>query len=168
MAKRSKGKLGGFNVKRAKQAHKAAKTGAPPAPSAVKLPKPVKQVRPKAAAKPKPEVAAKENRAKYGSKEHHRKIGEGVAESWKRRRRGKGKLDGINVKKARANHANARKWIKDAIKHPGALHKELHVPEGQKIPAAKLAEAAHSPNRLLRLRAHLAQTLKHMNPFKHH
>ena len=33
-------------------------------------------------------------------------------------------------------------WIKGAIKHPGALHKELGVPEGKKIPAKKLAKAA--------------------------
>lgn len=33
-------------------------------------------------------------------------------------------------------------WIKSAIKHPGALHKELGVPVGQKIPAKKVAAAA--------------------------
>src|SRR6202012_951219 len=37
-------------------------------------------------------------------------------------------------------------WIKDAVKHPGALHKELHVPEGKKIPAKKLEKAEHSDN----------------------
>lgn len=52
------------------------------------------------------------------------------------------------------------KWIQGAIKHPGALHKELHVPEGQKIPEAKLQSAEHSSNSLLRKRANLAETLK--------
>jgi hypothetical protein len=52
------------------------------------------------------------------------------------------------------------KWIQGAIKHPGALHKALHVPEGEKIPAKKLAKAAHSDNPKLAKRAHLAQTLK--------
>ena len=50
-------------------------------------------------------------------------------------------------------------WIKGAIKHPGALHKELGVPEGQKIPAAKVAKAAHSTNPVLAQRARLAETL---------
>lgn len=52
------------------------------------------------------------------------------------------------------------KWIQGAIKHPGALHRELHVPEGEKIPAKKLARAAHSENPTLRRRANLARTLK--------
>jgi len=30
------------------------------------------------------------------------------------------------------------KWIQKAIKQPGALKKELGVPEGEKIPKAKL------------------------------
>jgi hypothetical protein len=51
------------------------------------------------------------------------------------------------------------KWIQGAIKHPGALHKSLHVPEGEKIPAKKLAKAAHSENPTLAKRARLAQTL---------
>lgn len=51
-------------------------------------------------------------------------------------------------------------WIKGAISHPGALHKELGVPEGQKIPAAKIAKAAHSDNPKLAQRARLAEVLK--------
>jgi hypothetical protein len=51
-------------------------------------------------------------------------------------------------------------WIAGAIKHPGALHKEMHVPEGKKIPEAKLATAAHSKNSKLADRARLAETLK--------
>lgn len=51
------------------------------------------------------------------------------------------------------------KWIKKAIKKPGALHKELHVPEGKKIPAKKLAKAAKAPGKEGK-RARLAQTLK--------
>ncbi len=56
----------------------------------------------------------------------------------------------------------AKKWIQSAIKHPGALHKELHVPEGKKIPASKLKKAEHSNNPKLRKRAVLAETLKHL------
>ena len=51
-------------------------------------------------------------------------------------------------------------WIAGAIKHPGALHKMLKVPAGQKIPAAKLSKAAHSDNPLERKRASLARVLK--------
>ena len=53
-------------------------------------------------------------------------------------------------------------WIQGAIKHPGALHRELGVPEGQNIPAKKLNAAAHSDNETLRKRALLAKTLKRM------
>jgi hypothetical protein len=52
------------------------------------------------------------------------------------------------------------KWIQSAIKHPGALHKALHVPEGEKIPAKKLEKAKHSDNPKLAKRARLAETLK--------
>jgi len=54
----------------------------------------------------------------------------------------------------------AKKWIQGAIKHPGALHKELGVPKGKKIPTAKLKKAEHSKNPTTAKRAHLAETLK--------
>ena len=50
-------------------------------------------------------------------------------------------------------------WIKGAIKNPGALHKQLGVPQGETIPAKKLAKAAKASGTLGR-RARLAQTLK--------
>ena len=50
-------------------------------------------------------------------------------------------------------------WIKDAVKHPGALHKQLGVPAGEKIPAKKLAKAAKAPG-VLGKRARLAETLR--------
>lgn len=56
----------------------------------------------------------------------------------------------------------AKNWIKGAIKHPGALHKELGVPEGKKIPAKKLAAAAKKGGVEGR-RARLAETLKGMH-----
>jgi hypothetical protein len=64
---------------------------------------------------------------------------------------------------ARKRGGKAEKWIHKAIKHPGALHKSLHVPAGEKIPAKKLAKAAHSDNPKLAKRAHLAQTLKKLH-----
>ena len=39
-------------------------------------------------------------------------------------------------------------WIAGAIKKPGALHKQMGVPQGQKIPAKKLAAAASKPGKL--------------------
>ena len=54
----------------------------------------------------------------------------------------------------------AKNFIAKAIKHPGSLHKELHVPKGKKIPAAKLAKAEHSSNPTLKKRAVLARTLR--------
>jgi len=56
-----------------------------------------------------------------------------------------------------------KKWISGAIRHPGALHRALGVPQGEKIPASKLAKAAHSKNPTMRKRANLAKTLKRMH-----
>lgn len=53
----------------------------------------------------------------------------------------------------------AKNWIAGAIKHPGALHKELGVKQGEKIPAKKLAAAAKKPGKVGQ-RARLAETLK--------
>ena len=52
-----------------------------------------------------------------------------------------------------------RLWIAGAIKHPGILHKELHVPKGENIPAKKL-HAAEKRGGVVAKRAHLAETLK--------
>ncbi len=54
------------------------------------------------------------------------------------------------------------KWIQGAIKKPGALHKEMGVPEGKKIPAKKLEAAAKKGGKLGK-RARLAETLKKMH-----
>lgn len=55
--------------------------------------------------------------------------------------------------------AEKKKWIAGAIKHPGALHRQLGVPQGEKIPAAKLNKAAKAPGKKGQ-RARLAKTLK--------
>ena len=54
-----------------------------------------------------------------------------------------------------------KNWIQNAIKKPGALHKDLGVPAGKKIPSAKLAAAAKKPGKVGK-RARLAETLKGM------
>jgi hypothetical protein len=50
-------------------------------------------------------------------------------------------------------------WIASMNMKKGALHKELGVPAGKKIPAKKLKKAEHSKNPLERKRANLAETL---------
>lgn len=54
-------------------------------------------------------------------------------------------------------------WIQGAIRHPGALHQSLGVPQGQKIPQAKIVKAANSSNPTLAKRARLAEILKNMS-----
>lgn len=56
----------------------------------------------------------------------------------------------------------AKKWIQSAIKHPGALRKELGAKKGKPIPAKKLAAAAKKGGTIGK-RARLAQTLKKMH-----
>ena len=65
--------------------------------------------------------------------------------------------------KAKKAEGGSTKWIQGAIKHPGSLHKALHVPAGEKIPAKKLEKAAHSDNPKLAKKANLAKTLKRMH-----
>ena len=57
----------------------------------------------------------------------------------------------------------AKRWIAGAIKHPGALHRALGVPEGQKIPASKMASARKSKSPRIRKMVALAGTLAHMH-----
>jgi hypothetical protein len=52
------------------------------------------------------------------------------------------------------------KWIAGMHMKKGALHRSLHVPQGEKIPEAKIKKAEHSSNPTLRKRANLADTLK--------
>ena len=51
------------------------------------------------------------------------------------------------------------KWIQKAVKKPGALHTQLGIPAGEKIPAEKLAAAAEQGGKLGK-RARLAMTLR--------
>jgi hypothetical protein len=63
-----------------------------------------------------------------------------------------------------AGGALAQGAIKIKKSHKGELHKALRVPEGQPIPASKLAAAVHSSNVNLREKAQFAQNAK---SFKH-
>ena len=69
------------------------------------------------------------------------------------------------VNKQRAEHGETKSsdkkhWIQDAVKKPGQLHKDLGVPEGEKIPADKLEEAEHSDSKKVRERAQFAENMK--------
>lgn len=59
----------------------------------------------------------------------------------------------------------AGNFIKGAIKHPGALHKQLGVKPGEKIPAGKLAAAAKKGGKEGQ-RARLALTLARLRKHK--
>lgn len=58
--------------------------------------------------------------------------------------------------------AEKRNWIAGSIKHPGALHRDLGVPLGQKIPEAKKRAAAKRPG-IVGERAREALTLGKLN-----
>lgn len=55
--------------------------------------------------------------------------------------------------------AKKKNWIAGAIKKPGALHKELGIKQGKKIPAKTLAKATKKGGKEGK-RARLAETLK--------
>lgn len=52
-----------------------------------------------------------------------------------------------------------RLWIQSAIKHPGALHRDLGIPQGQRIPISTLNTTAKRKGTVGR-RARLALTLR--------
>lgn len=58
--------------------------------------------------------------------------------------------------------AAKKNFIQAAIKHPGALHKDLHVPKGKKIPVSKLKKAVKAGG-IEAKRANLALTLKKLS-----
>lgn len=51
------------------------------------------------------------------------------------------------------------KWIRGAIKKPGALHKQLGIPKGKKIPVKTLRASSKKVGKLGK-RARLALTLR--------
>lgn len=61
----------------------------------------------------------------------------------------------------------AKHWIQSAIKKPGALHEQLHVPKGEKIPVSKLNAAAKKGGKIGQ-RARLAKTLGNMHHGESH
>lgn len=62
-----------------------------------------------------------------------------------------------------AHHKGKKNWIAGAIKHPGALRRELGVKAGSKIPKSRIQSAAKSGNTTLARRAQLALNLSKMH-----
>lgn len=54
-------------------------------------------------------------------------------------------------------------WMSHAVKHPGALHKALKVPVGQKIPAQKIAQAKQEGGKVGKM-ANLASVFSKFRP----
>ena len=75
--------------------------------------------------------------------------------------RGMGVMNPAKMPKAKgmAKGGKAKLDISKAIKKPGALHEQMGVPKGKKIPAKALAKAAKAPGKLGQ-RARFAQILK--------
>ena len=65
----------------------------------------------------------------------------------------------VRNKMGYAKKGGSTKFIQKAIKKPGALHEQMGVPKGKKIPAKALAKAAKAPGKLGQ-RARFAQLLK--------
>lgn len=57
----------------------------------------------------------------------------------------------------------AKKWIQAMHMKKDALHKDLGVKPGKKIPLNKIKKAEKSKKPLVAKRAHLAETLKKLN-----
>jgi hypothetical protein len=57
----------------------------------------------------------------------------------------------------------AKKWIQKMHMKKGALHEDLGVPEGKKIPDKKIKKAEHSKSPVVAKRARLAETLKKLH-----
>jgi len=90
----------------------------------------------------------------------------GFARGGKPGRKDGGKVHGADCKCAKcsggriARASGGGNWIAGATQNKGALHRRLHVPEGEKIPAKKITKAEHSKNPTERKEASLAKTLK--------
>ncbi len=64
-----------------------------------------------------------------------------------------------SIMKKKKPGKHKKNWIAGAIKHPGALHRQLGIKAGRKIPSKTLARAAAKGGKVGR-RARLAETLK--------
>jgi hypothetical protein len=68
----------------------------------------------------------------------------------------------LKGRKSSARKSPEKDWIGGAIKNPGALHRDLGVPEGKKIPVDLIEKAAKRKDKV-GSRARLALTLRGFN-----
>lgn len=68
----------------------------------------------------------------------------------------------VTDKNLEKTYPKSKKFIQKAIKHPGALHKSLGIPEGEKIPASKLVVHPGDSTHMMRMK-NFAKTLKGMH-----
>lgn len=63
--------------------------------------------------------------------------------------------------KRKPSRRSGKRWIQSALRYhkKGALHRQLHVPVGEKIPLSTLRKASHKPGKVGR-RARLAINLR--------
>jgi len=66
----------------------------------------------------------------------------------------------IKTLHAHYRQASDEKWIQDAVKKPGDLHKKLHVPEDENIPEEKIENAEKSGDKNLKEKAQFAENVK--------
>jgi len=66
----------------------------------------------------------------------------------------------IKTLHAHYRQASDEKWIQNAVKKPGDLHKKLHVPEDENIPEEKIENAEKSGDKNLKEKAQFAENVK--------
>jgi len=67
----------------------------------------------------------------------------------------------IVARYAKSKDASSDRWISGAVKRPGQLHRDLGIPQEEKIPSKKLEAATKRPGKVGQ-RARLAKTLRKM------
>lgn len=70
--------------------------------------------------------------------------------------RATGNIDGMMPRIKKAEGGEVDKWMQDVHPKKGALHREMHIPQDEKIPTSRLKEATHAQSPLERKRANLA------------
>jgi len=107
---------------------------------------------------------------KRGGRTRHAEGGDADTEALKRggptHRAEGGEMECHGGRMSEGGDLKAKKgmWIQDMHMKKGKLHRELGIPQGEKIPGKKLTRAEHSRNPTIRKEANLAKTLKSFHP----
>lgn len=90
-----------------------------------------------------------------GGKTCPRCKGHGRVQDW-----GPSTLDALESSAHEQIVSGDKKWIQKAVKRPGQLHRDLGVPQGEKIPEEKIEEAEKSSDPKEKERAQFAENVK--------